>query len=405
MGKYTGEMASWLAAHGHTVRVVTAPPYYPAWHIGEGYRNAYSTEQAPGEPLVFRVPLYVPASPSGLKRMVHLFSFMLCSIPVMLRQIMWRPEVVFTVEPSFFGAPLALAVARMSDAPSWLHIQDYEVDAAFELGMLPSGGWVHRLAMRLEGMFTGRFTRVSSISAKMVARLATKGVAVQASYLFPNWVDLTEIHPISGPNRYRTELGLEDKTIVLYSGNLGNKQGLDLLDPLTASCAHDPSIHFLFCGDGSYRPELEILAQRRNNITLLPLQPVDRLNELLNAADIHLLPQRARAADLVMPSKLVGMLASGRPVIATADPDTQVDRLVNGKTCGRVVAAEDQSQLCAAVLELAAHPELRARMGLCARAYAVEHLGKDQVLGDFELRLAETARQPVGRHVVTRAYL
>ena len=123
IGKYTGEMSSWLAARGHEIRVVTAPPYYPAWSIREDYRGKlYRTENAghkdPTEPIVYRTPLYVPAKPSGIKRMVHLFSFMVGSIPVMLRQVFWQPDVVFTVEPTFFGAPLALLAQASVTASS-----------------------------------------------------------------------------------------------------------------------------------------------------------------------------------------------------------------------------------------------------------------------------------------------
>ena len=384
IGKYTGEMASWLTARGHDVRVVAAPPYYPAWRVRDDYRRPlYRTERVPGWPLVFRTPLYVPAVPSGLKRMAHLCSFMLGSLPVMLRQIFWEPEIVFTVEPTFFGAPLALLTAFAAGAPSWLHVQDFEVDAAFDLGLLPAKGPVHALALLLERLFTRAFTRVSSISAKMVERTLLKGVPPEHAVLFPNWVDIDTIHPQPGEgNPFRRELGLEDKLLLLYSGNMGNKQGLELLAPLARFFADDTRVHFLFCGDGTFRPQLETLVGHLPNVTLLPLQPFDRLNDLLNAADIHLLPQRAGAADLVMPSKLTGMLSSGRPVVATADPGTQVAHVVEGR--GLVVPAEDEAALHAAVLRLIHDQPLRQQLGQAARHYAVEHLGKQQVLLQFE---------------------
>ena len=396
IGKYTGEMAAWLAARGHEVRVVTAPPYYPAWSIREDYRGSlYRIEKIVGEPLVYRTPLYVPAKPTGLKRMAHLFSFMLGSVPVMLRQAFWQPEVVFTVEPTFFCAPLALLVARASGAAAWLHVQDFEVDAAFDLGLLPAQGPIHALALGLEGLFTRAFTRVSSISAKMVERAQAKGVATEKTVLFPNWVDVDAIRPqVDGEaNSFRQELGLEGKIVLLYSGNMGAKQGLELLAPLAEAFAPggshaDPRIHFLFCGDGAFRPKLEAMVAGRPNVTLLPLQPFARLNDLLNAADVHLLPQRAGAADLVMPSKLTGMLSSGRPVIATADAGTQVAHVVEGvgvdEACGLVVPAEDHEALCNAVRRLAEDAELRSTLGGNARRYAVEHLGREQVLERFE---------------------
>lgn len=393
IGKYTGEMSSWLAARGHEVRVVTAPPYYPAWSIREDYRGKlYRTEKIPGEPIVYRTPLYVPAKPSGLKRMVHLFSFMLGSLPVMLRQIFWQPEIVFTVEPTFFGAPLALLVAQTSGAASWLHIQDFEVDAAFDLGLLPAKGIIHDFALGLEEFFTQAYTRVSSISHKMVERIFTKGVPVSRTILFPNWVDVDAIHPQPQgvANSFRRELGLDGKIIVLYSGNMGAKQGLELLAPLAEAFENNARVHFLFCGDGAFRPQLETLVAHRPNVTLLPLQPFSRLNDLLNAADIHLLPQRAGAADLVMPSKLTGMLSSGRPVIATADAGTQVAHVVEG--CGLVVPAEDPVALHAAVQRLIDDEPLRQQLGEAARRYAVEHLGKQQVLEEFERNLKALLR-------------
>lgn len=388
IGKYTGEMSSWLAARGHDVHVVTAPPYYPAWSIREDYRGKfYRKEKVPGEPVVYRTPLYVPAKPTGVKRMVHLFSFMVGSLPVMLREIFWQPQIVFTVEPTFFGAPLALLVAQSSGAASWLHVQDFEVDAAFDLGLLPAEGLVHDFALGLEEFFTQAFTRVSSISQKMVERALSKGVPVARTILFPNWVDVDAIHPQprDAANSFRRELGLEDKIILLYSGNMGAKQGLELLAPLARAFEDDPRVHFLFCGDGAFRPQLETLVAHLPNVTLLPLQPFARLNDLLNAADIHLLPQRAGAADLVMPSKLTGMLSSGRPVIATADPGTQVAQVVEG--CGLVVPAENAPALHAAVEQLIDDEALRQQLGAAAREYAVEHLGKEQVLLQFERNL------------------
>jgi colanic acid biosynthesis glycosyl transferase WcaI len=325
---------------------------------------------------------------------------MLGSLPVMLRQCFWKPDVVFTVEPTFFCAPLALLVAQATGAASWLHVQDFEIDAAFDLGLLPAEGPVHSLALGLERAFTGAFTRVSSISQKMVERAETKGVSADRITLFPNWVDIDSVQPQdpTALNVVRRELNLEGKTILLYSGNMGAKQGLELLAPLAASFENDPGVHFIFCGDGAFRPTLESLVSGHSNVTLLPLQPIERLNDLLNAADIHLLLQRAGAADLVMPSKLTGILSSGRPVIATADPGTQVARVVAGdlssQACGLVVPAGEPAALHAAVERLIADPELRWELGANARRYAIRHLGRQQVLEQFERDL-ESLRSPI----------
>jgi colanic acid biosynthesis glycosyl transferase WcaI len=392
IGKYTGEMAVWLAEQGYDVRVVTAPPYYPAWRIRDDYRGSwYQFESSPGKPKVYRIPLYVPQRPTGRKRIAHLISFMLASFPVMVRQMFWQPDLVFTVEPTFFCAPLTLFVGKSAGAACWLHVQDFEVDAAFELGLLPAQGPVHDAALRIEKFITFAFDRVSGISSKMVERAIAKGMGPSQVVLFPNWVDTSLIYPLTPEanqnNVIRRELqaivpNINDKAIVLYSGNMGAKQGLESLAPLAEAFASDPRVHFVFCGDGAFRMRLEAMVAHHANVTMLPLQPLDRLNELLNAADIHLLPQRASAADLVMPSRLSAMLSSGRPVIATAHPGTQVAMVVEGR--GLVVQPEHPKDLELAVEQLVTDCELRWRLGLAAREFAVEHLGKQSVLEQFE---------------------
>ncbi|WP_446744048.1 WcaI family glycosyltransferase [Silvibacterium acidisoli] len=387
IGKYSGEMMEWLASRGHEVRVVTAPPYYPAWKVREDYSPwRYQTETSPAGVKIYRCPLWVPERPSGISRMIHLGSFATSSLPVMLAMTFWRPDVVLTVEPAFFCAPTTIMTAMLSGAPAWLHVQDFEIDAAFDLGLLPSEGATHNFALAYERYIMQGFTRVSSISPNMVKRLGEKGIDKAKTILFPNWVDIDAVQPMTGPNRFREELGISDDQIVLlYSGNLGNKQGLEMLPLLAQQLREDKRLRFVFCGDGSFRPQLEEMTAGLHNVSLLPLQPMDRLNELLNAADIHLLPQKGDAADLVMPSKLTGMLASGRPVLATAAPGTQVAEAVHGRGInvppGNIEAMRD------AVKTLADSPELRREMGIAARSYAEEHLGREQVLRRFEANI------------------
>jgi colanic acid biosynthesis glycosyl transferase WcaI len=385
IGKYSGEMAEWLASRGHEVRVVTAPPYYPAWRVSGDYRAwTYKTETGPVR--VYRCPIYVPRRPSGLTRVLHLGSFMLSSLPIMLSQAEWRPDAVVTVEPSLMCSFAALLTAHLAESVAWLHIQDLEVDAAFDLGLLPAEGLLHNLAEAVERQTMGPFERISTISEKMMQRLPEKGIPVEKTVLFPNWVDTDAIVPTAGPTRLRQELNLSpDRVVLLYSGNMGMKQGLELLPVLAQEFAEDSRLHFIFCGDGAFRPQLAEMVRGVRNVTMLPLQPYDQLNDLLNTADIHLLPQRPDAADLVMPSKLTGMMASGRPVIGTAAPGTQVAAALGH--CGIAVPPLDNAALFSAVRNLADAPEQRRALGGAARAYAVEHLGRDRVLTRFETAL------------------
>lgn len=401
IGKYSGEMAQWLAMQGHEVRVVTAPPYYPQWKIADGYANKWHTETVDlsnplfasgGSLLVYRCPLWVPVKPSGLKRLLHLASFALMSLPVMLHQIFWRPDLVFVIEPPLFCAPQSWLVARLSGAKAWLHIQDFEVDAAFDLGML-KGGVLRRLVTSVEGWLMRRFDRVSTISQRMLDRLLTKGVSIKNTVLFPNWVDFNTIasKQVLDVNAvfegsvlsYRSQLSIEaDAIVALYSGNMGAKQGLEVLAQVASLLQDSPEIVFVFCGNGAGRDDLVMLCSGLKNVRFMDLQPLERLGELLAMADIHLLPQRADAADLVMPSKLTGMLASGRPVVATANPDTELANVV--VNFGFVVTPEQPSAFAEAIMMLVEDSELRARFGDAGSRYAKECLDRDVVLARFE---------------------
>lgn len=406
IGKYSGEMAGWLAKRGHEVRVITAPPYYPQWKVAEGYGIGWQKEvsliqnlphpnplsvgegmQSTGHVVVYRCPLWVPAKPSGLKRMIHLASFALSSFPVMLRQAFWRPDVVWVAEPALMCAPAAWLSARLCGAKAWLHVQDFEVDAAFELGIVKAS-WLKRFVLRAETRLMRRFDRVSTISTGMLAKLIAKGVAPDKAVLFPNWVDVEGVFPdVATGQRMRAALGLPvDTKVALYSGNMGEKQGLEYVIEAARSLA-DSDLIFVLCGDGAARPRLQTAAIGLPNVRWLPLQPFEKLNALLNMADVHLLPQKRNAADLVMPSKLTGIFASGRPVIAMAEPGTTVYEAVNGR--GVVVPPEDAAALAQAISCLLLDTEECERLGAAGRRFAVETLGREAILGEFEKKLLE----------------
>jgi colanic acid biosynthesis glycosyl transferase WcaI len=344
---------------------------------------------------VIRCPLWVPARPTGLSRLLHLLSFMLSSLPVMLALAAWRPALVFAVAPAFFCAPTAWLTARLSGAKAWLHVQDFEVDAAFELGML-HGGWARRLSTAAERILLRRFDQVSTISRRMLRQLASKGVPLDRGQLLPNWVDLCAIHPVSaavGSPALRRSLGLgDDQVVFLFSGSMNRKQGLPVLFDAMDLLGDRSDIVLVLCGDGELRERVGIAAQDRLQVRVLDLQPMDRFNELLNMADVHLLPQLANAADLVMPSKLSDMMASGRPVVAAALPGTEIARVVQGR--GLLVVPECAVDFARAMLALADDTDLRRRLGASAREYAEGALGFARLLAHVEACLMNTVLQP-----------
>lgn len=382
VGVYTGELANWLVRNGHKVHVVSASPFYPAWRPVGGLKNRYRITSEGGL-TIFRAPLYIPGKLSTARRMLHLLSFALSSAPLLLAQVFWRPHVAIAVVPTYASAPLTWLVAKFCGARSVVHVQDFEVDAAFRItGNQSSTGRLQKLALRGESWLLRRFDIISTISARMLTGLIAKGAPVERTVLFRNWVDLDHIYPLSGSPAIRKELDIPpDAVVCLYSGNMGRKQGIDLLGELAARLRERKDIVFLFCGDGEMRPKLEADTAGLPNVRLIPLQPVERLNQLLNCADIHLLPQRRAAADLVLPSKLGGILASARPVVAGADPGTELADMIEG--CGLVVPPEDAEAFAAALLKLADAPQLRQALGQKGRVRAGEKLSKQGIIGEF----------------------
>jgi colanic acid biosynthesis glycosyl transferase WcaI len=272
---------------------------------------------------------------------------------------------------------------------SWLHIQDFELDAAFELGLL-KGRWLRAIAEGWERYTLQGFSVVSSISQAMLQRLHSKGMPASRSQLLPNWVDLKAIQPQRGAarsaNSYRQEIGITpDQIVLLYSGSMNKKQGLEMLAEVIQRLSAQPNLVWLLAGEGPTKEELIHATAGLPQVRHLPLQPAERMDDWLNAADIHLLPQKGGVADLVLPSKLLGILASGRPLVASSPEGSELSLLAGH--AGRCVPPGDAGAFADALRELIESAELRAQCGRLARQLAEEHFGKDSVLQRFEQQL------------------
>jgi colanic acid biosynthesis glycosyl transferase WcaI len=388
IGKFNGEMVQWLTQQGYEVRVVSAPPYYPQWKVSQGYSAYKYMKEIVNGALVWRCPIWVPTQLTGLKRLFHLASFALSSIPVILLQMIWRPQFVMVVEPPLAVAPMMALLTKIFGIKSWLHVQDFEVDAAFDLGMLPENKTLKRLVTSIETWLMRRFDVVSSISEQMIDRLYKKGIEPTKTRFFPNWVDTSAIFPLEeSPTYYREQLGISmDGFIVLYSGNLGAKQGLEIILNAADKLREHREIYFIICGEGSIKEKLiqDVKLRNLTQIKFMPLQPMEKLNTLLNTADVHALIQKQSISDLVMPSKLTGMMASGKAIIATAVEKTAVYTAIKQSNTGRIVKPEDPEHLAKTLLEMSRNKEACKSFGLRARAYAVEHLSIESIMGTFE---------------------
>lgn len=385
--KYNAELAEWLAEQGHEVTVITTVPYYPEWKVKHGYKSWRWTTETFNGVTVIRVPTWIPAVPTGLSRLIHLATFGMASFVSAISQaVRMRPDVVVGIEPTLSAVPSVLLAAAVGRSKSWLHVQDFEVAAALALGMVKQGR-MSRWAIRADIWLKRRFDLLSSISSNMVPRLiATTGDSHNVR-LFQNWVECEKIYPLTTVPEFRTRLGFtEDHVVALYSGNMGNKQGLSIIAEAAHAAARSyPALRFVVCGEGPAKRPMQEATAGLDNITFLPLQPFDQFNDLLNSADIHLLPQRLAAADLVLPSKLTGMLASGRPTLACAEAGTALYEEVTDR--GVCVEPENPTKFSAALISLAQSRDLRVQLGKTARERALSYWDKKAVMQTIEEEL------------------
>lgn len=385
IGKYTGEMVEWMAGQGHDVRVITAPPYYPEWKVGERY-SAWRYRRETGAATVWRCPLYVPKQPSTLKRLIHLGSFALSSFFPLMAQRRWKPDRIIGVVPTLFCTPGMRLLAKLSGARTLLHIQDYEVDAMLGLGMAGKGksGRIARLASAFERNGLHNVDKVSTISRSMMNKAQEKGVAAENVIFFPNWSEVARFRDVTDAEAQalRLQLGLPlDKKIILYSGNIGEKQGLETVIEAAARLRDEPWI-FVIVGQGGGKARLEkaVREQDLTNVQFFPLQSWEALPALLKMGDCHLVIQKRGAADAVLPSKLTNILAVGGNAVITAEADTELGQLCDAHP-GIAVCVEPESvdALIAGIQQAVLMPENNT----VAREYAERTLEKENVLSQF----------------------
>lgn len=393
IGKYNGEMSPELAKLGIDITAVVAPPYYPEWKVGEHYSSAgYKNEVIDGVK-VLRCPLFVPKKITTFKRLLHLSSFAISSGFAMLGQLFKSPDIIFVVQPTLFCTPMALLVSKLTGAKSVMHIQDFEVDAMFGLGMMGEGK-LAKISRTVESFLISRFDVVSSISYSMLDNAQRKGVSAEKLLFFPNWADIEFVNPSVDGSKLRTELGFSaDDTIVLYAGNIGEKQGLEVVFDAAKHFSAQPQIKFVLVGTGSHVDVLKETAQRNNlsNVFFKPLQPWERVPEMLAMADMHLVVQRKGAADSVLPSKLTNILSAGGHALVTAEPSTELGVLAE-KHAGIFQLVEPESSTAFIEgLETLLAQDLR-QPNQVARRYAEHYLDKSVILERFHQELIKLSK-------------
>lgn len=374
-------LCEFLLEQGHDVEMVTSFAYYPTWQKRpEDRGRLYRTDVVKGV-RVRRCWHFVPGRVSALKRILHEGSFVFTST---LRALfLRRPDVFVVVSPPLLLGVAGWLVGGLKRAPFVFHVQDMQPDAAVGLGMLKAN-WFTRALYGLEAFAYRHAARVSGITQGMLKTFRGKGVPDAKLVYFPNAIDLKTDEAPSPRGGFRERHGFaEDEFLAVYAGNLGVKQGLEVLLE-TAALLREQRIRFLICGDGAQREALAARAaeMRLPNFSMLPLQAGKDYRALLVDADVCFITQQAGAGNSFFPSKLLGLLAESKPVVTVAAPECELALSLREGNFGVNVPPGQPRELAAVVESLAKDRQRLAEYGAAGRRY-VEQFEKTRVFENF----------------------
>ncbi|PLZ85097.1 colanic acid biosynthesis glycosyltransferase WcaI [Fischerella muscicola CCMEE 5323] len=378
------ELAEGLVKRGHQVRVVTAMPNYPERRIYDAYKKKlYLTEYKNGVQIQ-RSYVWIRPQPNLLDRVLLDASFVVTSfVPALMG---WRPDVILATSPSLPVCVPTTVLGWLQNCPVVLNLQDILPEAAIHVGLIKNQLLVKAFTA-LEKFAYRTATKISVIADGFVENLLNKDVKANKIVQIPNWVDVNFIRPLQRENNsFRADHKLNDKFVVLYSGNIALTQGLETVVKAASKLRHIPDITFVIVGEaqGLQRLQQECQNCGADNVLLLPFQPREKLPEMLAAADVGLVVQKKNVISFNMPSKIQVLLASGRALVASVPDNGTAARAIKQSGGGVVVPPEDPDALAKAILGLYQHPEKVKALGYNSRQFAVEQYSFDQALNNYE---------------------
>ena len=397
-GAVMTRIAHELIERGHRLHLITALPWYQRHAIEPGWGGRLVRTERTEWGRISRVNPFPTDKRNIPARAVAFGGFTALATAVGMASPI-RPDAVLAMSPPLTLGPAGAAVARARRIPLVFNIQDVFPDVAIELGLLSGdraiagARWLERTSYRLSDAVTVLSDDLAdNVRTKITAGLSHARAAQQAAKVrvIPNFVDTEHIRPEPPDNGYRAEYELVGRSVVMYAGNVGLSQSLDLVI-LAARAFRDtrPEVMFVINGGGAARPELEQQAGDLPNVRFVDMQPLERLPEVLAAADIHVVPLRAGLARSSVPSKMYSILAAGRPIVASVDEGTEVARTVEQAGAGLAVPPDDPEAFIRALAELLDDPARRARMGEAAREFVVDWASPAAVAVSYEQLFTE----------------
>ncbi|MDG2111573.1 MAG: glycosyltransferase family 4 protein [Actinomycetota bacterium] len=376
-----------LAARGNRLHVVTSLPWYRDHAVEDGWGGRLLRRETTEWGRISRLHPFASKNKSNLVMRAAAFG-VFTSASLLTAAFTRRTDVVLAMSPPLTLGPAAWLVALRMRAPMVFNIQDVYPDAAVQVGAISNSKVIWALR-KLERFSYARSSAVTVLSDDLRDSLADRVAEPGKVRVIPNFVDTTAITPARRDNTYRDEFGIGDETVVMYAGNVGFSQPLELVVAAARRLADRSDIRFVVNGEGSRRAELEREVDGLGNVTIVDFQPKDRLAEVLAAGDVHLVLLREGLASVSVPSKMYSILAAGRPVLASVDQGTEVDRVLSRSGAGTAVPAGDTESFIEAVVRYADDAPRRQTEGRAGRAFAETWLSAASVAEAYEDLFAE----------------
>jgi len=386
IGLYTTQFADFLSKK-YNVTVVSGFPYYPQWEIYKEYKDKddYIIEEF-NEIKIIRYKQFVPKKVTIFSRLKMIFSF-IHGANQNIKKVE-KTDLVICLVPFTFSIIPAYFLSKKKNARLWIHVQDFEFDLAFESGIFKKknifGGLVKKTVTSFEQYLLNKANLISSISFQMLKKVDDKTKKVE-TYYFPNWISSDDIDPnISIEHSYFEK----DKFSLLYSGNIGEKQDWDLFCKVCKLLEPHKDIEIVIVGDGGYLDTLKSNCTKFSNVKFNTLVPYNELNNLLCSASCHFLFQKQEVLDTLMPSKLLGMMASEKVCIVSGNSKSEVAKVLTSET-GFYISNSSPKEIYEKIIFLKNNPDLCSNMGKKARTKIIDGFSKEKVLDGFIKKIDE----------------
>jgi colanic acid biosynthesis glycosyl transferase WcaI len=379
-------LATGLAQRGHEVTVIAAVPHYPSGQVPLEFRGRWIRRTTEDGVKIVRVAVPSIARANLVQRLLQYASYQVGATWVGLGE---RYDALFVANPALWTWLPFASLAVLRRRPAIFSVHDVYPDVGVTLGIFRHKPVIAAVAA-IERYCLSHAAQVRILSESFRPGLRRLGVPDSKMVLVYDWVDTDLIRPLPRDNAFAREHGLADGFVALYAGNLGLSQGLEQVLTAAESLALRRDIRFVFVGDGAARQGLVEEASKRqlSNVQFLPYQPRSRLPEVLASADVSLVVLRRGVGLESLPSKCFSILASGRPILASVDEQSETWNLVRRADAGVCVPPERPVDLAQAILSLQQDGDLRRRLGRNGRAWAEQHHSPRSAAARFEELLA-----------------